>query len=91
MCSGEADLFRVSIENLENGLLFESIPIDRCTAGEKLVQENAQGIDVAPGVDIQRIHLGLFGTHVLERSDDLTEFGEERSVGQSRLVTEGLG
>ena len=38
-------------------------------AGQQLVQQHAQRIDVAAGVDVELVQLGLLGAHVLQRAD----------------------
>ena len=47
--------------------------IERRVAGQQFVQQHAQRVDVAAGVDVQLVQLGLFGAHVLERADDLAQ------------------
>ena len=56
---------------------------------EQFVEQHAQGVDVAPRVDIQAAHLGLLRAHVQGRADQLAEAGEERLLGQ--LPADGLG
>ena len=51
----------------------------------KLVEQHAQGIDVAAGVDVQLVELGLLGAHVLDRADHRADFGEHRLLGQPLL------
>src|SRR5204863_6451497 len=51
----------------------------------QFVEQNAQGINVAPGINIQAAHLGLFGTHIGRSADELLEGGKECLVGQSSL------
>ena len=58
-------------------------------AGQQLVEQNAQRIDVATGVDVQAAQLGLLGTHVQRRADHLVEVGEQRALGE--LLMRGLG
>ena len=48
-----------------------------------------QRIDVAAGVDVQVVELGLLGRHVLQRADDLAKSREHRLFGQ--LVADRLG
>ena len=38
-------------------------------ADQQFVQQDAQRIDVAAGVDVRVVDLRLFGTHVLRRAD----------------------
>ena len=53
-------------------------PIDRCGACEEFVENYAERVDVAAGVDIGGAEIGLLGTHVTQRADqhpDLREGG----------------
>ncbi len=58
-------------------------------AGEQLVQEHAQGINIAPRVHIQAAHLGLFGAHVSGCANKLLQLSEDGFVGQP--LVDGLG
>ena len=58
-------------------------------AGQQFVQQHAQRIDVAAGVDIQPAHLRLLGRHVERRADQLREAGEQGLFGQ--LLPGGFG
>ena len=58
-------------------------------ADEQFVEEHAEGIDVAAGVDVEPIHLGLLGAHVERRADHLLEAGVDGEVGEPLL--HGLG
>ena len=55
---------------------------ERCQAGEQLVQEHAERVDVGAGVDVEPRHLGLFGRHVLRRADQLVVPRVQRLLGQ---------
>ena len=46
-------------------------PADRQLAGEHLVEDHAQRIDVGAMIDLKRV-LDLLGGHVLRRADNLT-------------------
>ena len=83
--------FADGFENFVDGMFVEGVAINGCAASEKLVKDDAEGVDVGAGVDIKGIHLGLFGTHVLQRADDLAELGEERLISQASLMLEGFG
>src|SRR5262249_38494978 len=54
-------------------------------AGEQLIEQHAQGIDVAACVHAQSAHLGLFGRHVFEGADDGAELRKHRPLGQALL------
>ena len=36
---------------------------------KQLIEQHAERIDVAAGVDVELVELGLLGTHVLDRAD----------------------
>ena len=88
-----AGLFRLFIAddaaNLVKGGFLEPIFIKRCGAGEKLIKQHAQRVDVASGVDIRAAVGGLFGGHIERRADHLGKAGEEGFLGQ--LLPQGLG
>ena len=44
-------------------------------SGEKLVGDDAEGVDVGAGVDFGGVAGGLFGGHVVEGSEEGTDFG----------------
>ena len=46
------------------------VRIERRRAGQQLVEDHAQGVDVGPGVDVHRRRVGLLGRHVRRRADD---------------------
>ena len=54
----------------------------RRRAGEQLVEQHAERIDVAAGIDVEAVHLGLLGAHVERRADHLAEAGVERLLGE---------
>ncbi len=57
-------------------------------AGEQLVQEDTQGIDVGARVDGRRIAARLLGAHVRERPDELADASAARrraSIGIARV------
>ena len=45
--------------------------IVRQLSAEQLEEHDSQCVDIAAGVDVVRIRLALFGTHVLHGSDQL--------------------
>ena len=49
---------------------------------KQLVEQHAQRIDVAAGVDAELVHLRLLGAHVQRRADELREAGVERLLGE---------
>ena len=54
-------------------------------ADEQFVEQHAQRIDVAAGIDIGVAERGLLGAHVLGRADQLAVFGKVRLLGQPLL------
>ena len=58
---------------------------ERGRAGQEFVEQDAERIDVAAGVDVERPHLGLLGAHVFEGADDGAKLGEHRPLGQPLL------
>ena len=63
--------------------------VERRAAAQQLVQEHAEGVDVAAGVDILARHLGLFGAHVGGRADHLAELGVDGLLAEP--PAEGFG
>jgi hypothetical protein len=72
-----------------DGELRELVPLDGRGAGEELVEEYAEGIDIGAGVDVDGVGLGLLGAHVLGGADELSVLGEEGLLRQT--VVDGLG
>ena len=69
--------------DLVESRLLEGLLVERRGAGQQLVEEHAQGVDVAAGVDVQApVDLGLLGAHVQRRADELGEAGVERLLGE---------
>src|SRR5262249_42679463 len=56
--------------------------LQRRGAGEQLVEEHAQRIDVAARVAVQAAHLRLLGAHVRRRADHLPVGGEQGPLRQ---------
>ena len=73
---------------VESGVL-ELFAVERRAAGEQLVEQHAQRIDVAAGVDVQAAAFGLLGTHVERRADHLAVAGGQGLAGQ--LLVDRLG
>ena len=63
---------------------------NRRRAGQELVEDHAQGVDVGPGVDVQRVKGGLLRRHVPRRTRDAAERGKETVIGQPHAAG-GLG
>ena len=63
--------------------------VDGRRAGQELVEQDPQLIDVGTRVDVEPAHLGLLRAHVLRRSDELVELGKEGLLGQ--LLVDRLG
>ena len=51
----------------------EGLLVERRGAGQQLVEQHAQRIDVAAGIDVQPAHLRLLGAHVQRRADELRQ------------------
>ena len=64
--------------------------VERSFAREQFVEQHAERIDVAARVNVQPAHLGLLGTHVGRRADELPEGGEHGFVREP-LIRRGLG
>jgi hypothetical protein len=58
-------------------------------AGQQLVEQRPERVDVAAGVDVLRGRRGLLGAHVLQGADDQPELGQHGLFGQ--LVPGRLG
>ena len=58
--------------------IFELLAVERRAAGEQLVEQHAQRIDVAARVDVQAAAFRLLGAHVERRADHLAVAGEHR-------------
>ena len=69
--------------------LLQPFSLEGRRAGQQLIEQHAQRIDVAAGVDVELVELGLLGTHVLHRPEHLAELREHRPFGQ--LLRRGLG
>ena len=70
--------------------LEQFLRIEGRAAGHQLVEQDAQGVDVAAGVDVQVGHESLLGAHVGGGADELLEGGVDRLVGE-QLAAGGLG
>ena len=53
--------------------LAQPLLVERRRAGQQLVQQHAQAVDVAARVHVQPAHLRLLGAHVQRRADHLRE------------------
>ena len=51
-------------------------------AGEQLVEDHTERINVGPCVDVEVVEFRLLGGHVLQRADDLPDFCVHRPLGQ---------
>ena len=69
--------------NLGKGGAAQPAGVEGQGAGEQLVQQHAQAVDVAARVDVAGGRLGLLGAHVLGRADELAVLGEERLLSQA--------
>ncbi len=69
-------------EHLQHAGLGQLHAPERRAAGQQLVQQHPQRVDVAPRVDVELVDLRLLGRHVFQRADDRPEPGDQRPVGQ---------
>ena len=53
----------------------------RCRSGKQLVENHAQGIDIATGIDVLDIRFCLFRAHVLGSPNHATELSKGRLAG----------
>ena len=62
--------------------LNQLLGIERRQAGEQLVEQHAQAVDVAARINVQAAHFGLLGAHICRRADKLAQLGIDRQVRQ---------
>ena len=55
-------------EQLMPGGLVEALSLQRRRSGQQLVEDDAEGIDIRPRVDVEVVDLGLFRAHVKRRA-----------------------
>ena len=60
-------------EHLVVGRRCEALLVKRRGAGQQLVKQHAQRVDIAARIDVQAAHLRLLGAHVHRRADHLRE------------------
>src|SRR5262249_6197292 len=72
-------------EQLDQGHAARPVVADGRRAGQELVKQDAQGIDVAARVDAPGTDVRLFGAHVLRRAHDRTDQRFGGLVGQRLL------
>ena len=75
--------------HLVEGRLLQPLFLKRRRAGQQLVQQDAQRIDIAAGIDVDHAQARLLGTHVQRCPDHLRELGIDRLFGQ--LLVQRLG
>ena len=63
----------------------ETLAVEGSFAGQQLVEQHPKGVNLAPGVDIELIELGLLGAHVVRRPDHLAKLGEDRPLRELPL------
>ena len=63
-------------QHLQERPPLELLRIDRRRAGQQLVEDHAERVDVGPGVDVHRRRVGLLRRHVRRRADDRPGVGE---------------
>ncbi len=74
---------------LVEGRVAEHVLIERRRAGQQLVQEHTQRVDVAAGVDVHAREFDLLGAHVQRCAHELGEGRVDRLVGEA--LSGGLG
>ena len=62
---------------------------ERHAAGQELVEDRPQSVDVGAGVDVEIVQLRLLGRHVFQRADERADLGVDAPIGQPRAG--GLG
>jgi hypothetical protein len=77
-------LFTDAAKGFELGDAAESRAVEGGRAGEELVQEDAERVEVAAGVHGGCAGAGLLGAHVLESADDGAELGDLGAVGEAQ-------
>ena len=60
----------------------ERLAADRGRAGQEFIQDHAQGVDVGPHVDVERVERRLLGGHVERGSGDRAERREQALLAQ---------
>jgi hypothetical protein len=63
--------------------------IEGQSAGEQFVEDNREGVNVGARVDLRKIRVGLFGTHVGGRANEIA--GARDHSGQRIASTDGFG
>jgi hypothetical protein len=71
-------------------LRHQFLRVEGRAAGEQFVEQHAEAVDVAAGVDVQPAHLRLFRAHVGRGADELVELREDRGLSVSPAFG-GLG
>ena len=74
--------FADDFEQLVVGGVTDALAIEGGDAGQQLIQQHAERVDVAASVDVQLAHTRLFGAHVKRGAHHLAEAGKERLLGQ---------
>src|SRR5262249_40631329 len=57
------------------------VALERHLAGQELVQDDPETVDIAPAIDLVALAPSLFGTHVRGRAEDLPLDGQRRFPG----------
>lgn len=65
--------------------LRQRLPIVRKLTDEKLVEEHAERVDVAAGVDLRTVKASLLGTYLGRRPEDVPGLRVKRMLGQITL------
>ncbi len=81
---------RVVLAQPAQDLVERGLPdLERLRAGQQLVEDDAQRVDVGAGVDVGHRRIGLLGAHVAERADQAADLRQERTV--AAVGGDGLG
>ena len=76
-------------QHLQEPGRLQLLPRERHAAGQELVEDRPQGVDVGAGVDVEIVQLRLLRRHVFQRADQRADLGVDAPIGQPRAG--GLG
>ena len=75
-------LFADDADHLGEAGAAQPLMVEGWLPGQELVEQNAETVDVGPGVHVQTSGFRLLRCHVGRRADELAVLGEERLLGQ---------